>query len=487
MTSILPQLPTPPSRKKFPGLRLALVEAGSLTRLATPLVFASLASMGISITDVVMMGWLGPEHLAAGAVTSDAYSIVFYLAAGVLAAVAPLASQALGSGREAEAKEAVHQGLWAAAILAMPGAALVWNAPRLLSGLGVADEVVELAMPYARWMAVAFVAMTGVALMRQTLASFGRPRVFFAVTLLTLPINALGNWILMFGEGRFRGWGLAGAGASSAIASTFMLVALLSTLRWGRALRGHGLLRGSIAPRIPLLRELFTLGMPIGIASLGETGVFLFSTLLAGVLGTEALAAHAVSLRMAGLLYAVPLGLSQAATVRVALAAGAGRKDRVRRSSRTALGLVSGWGAAACLLLVLFREEVAALFLRGGDPAAATLGLAGTLLLVLAILHPVDDLATVAAGCLRGIKDTRVPMVLSLAGYWGVGFVLAVGLAFPGGRGALGLWLGLAAGSASVALALLLRYRRLERRSAATARIRVVERAAAQPERRAAA
>jgi MATE family multidrug resistance protein len=474
------------SSRRFPRLRLALTEARGLVGLATPLVLASLASMGISITDVLMMGWLGPEHLAAGAVTSDAYSIVFYLAAGVLAAVTPIASQALGAGRTADAREAVHQGLWAAALLALPGAALVWNAPRLLAGLGVAPAVVALAVPYARWMAVAFVAMLGVALMRQTLASLGRPRVFFAVTLVALPINALGNWLLMFGEGPLRGLGLAGAGASSALASTFMLLALLSTLRFARPLRAYRLLRGRIAPRPALLRELFTVGLPIGVASLGETGVFLFSTLLAGVLGTEALAAHAVGLRMAGVLYALPLGLAQAATVRVALAAGAGRSDRIARSSRTALALVLLSGAISFLLLVLFRHQVAGLFLRGGSAASSTLGLAALLLVVLAVLHPIDSLATVAAGCLRGLKDTRVPMVWSLAGYWGVGFVLAVGLAFPGGHGALGLWLGLGAGSTAVALALLRRYRSVERSLTPTAASRPIRRPAARPARRAA-
>jgi MATE family multidrug resistance protein len=443
--------------------------------------------MGISITDVVMMGWLGPEHLAAGAVTSDAYSIVFYLAAGVLAAVSPMAAQALGAGRQDDVRNAFHQGLWAVPILAVPGAALVWNAPRLLSALGVAGDVVALAVPYARWMAVAFVAMTGVALMRHGLAALGRPRVFFVVTLVTIPINAIGNWILMFGEGPLRGLGLAGAGASSAFASTFMLVALLATVRYSPALRHHGLLRGSIAPHGPTLRELFSIGIPIGIASLGETGVFLFSTLLAGVLGTEALAAHAVALRMAGLLYAMPLGLSQAATVRVGIAAGAGRNDRVRLSSRTALGLVLVWGVIAAGALVVFRHAVAGLFLRGGEISLATLQTAALLLVVQAVLHPLDNLATVAAGCLRGLKDTRVPMAWSLAGYWGLGFVSAVTLAFPAGLGVLGLWLGLTAGSAGVAIALLLRYRRVERGLPLSTRRAPRPLAAARPPRRVAA
>ncbi|HVS12819.1 MAG TPA: MATE family efflux transporter [Thermoanaerobaculia bacterium] len=458
----------------------ALREARALAALTAPLTMASLASMGISITDVVMMGWLGPAHLAAGAVTSDAYSIVFYLAAGVLAAVAPMVAHARGAGRTGEVGAIVHQGLWAAALLALPGAALVWSSPRLLAILGVADDVVVLAAPYARWMAVAFVAMTGVALMRQTLAAVGRPRVFFLVTLATLPLNALGNWALMFEHGRFAGLGLAGAGASSALASTFMLTTLLATARCGRGLRPLGLLRGRFAPDPTRLREMFAIGLPIGVASLGETGVFLFSTLLAGVLGTEALAAHAVALRCAGVLYALPLGLSQAATVRVGLGAGAGRPHRVLRTANAAFATMALCGAATLLAVALLRRPIAELFLGSSaavGEAAPVLTAATILLLVLAVQSPIDALATVSAGCLRGLKDTRVPMVLSLLGYWGLGFGPALLLAFVAGLGVLGLWLGLATGSIAVSAALLLRWRSAThglRGSSAAAVVRVV-------------
>jgi multidrug resistance protein, MATE family len=458
MPETLHAVPTRRPRSWYPRSP-ALREARALAALAAPLTLASLASMGISITDVVMMGWLGPAHLAAGAVTSDAYSIVFYLAAGVLAAVAPMVAHARGAGRTGEIPLIVHQGLWAAALLALPGAALVWSSPRLLATLGVADDVVALAAPYARWMAVAFVAMTGVALMRQTLAAVGRPRVFFLVTLATLPLNALGNWALMFEHGRFPGLGLAGAGASSALASTFMLTALLATARFGRGLRSYRLLRGGFAPDRARLREMFAIGLPVGVASLGETGVFLFSTLLAGVLGTEALAAHAVALRCAGVLYALPLGLSQAATVRVGLGAGAGRPHRVLRTARAAFATMTVCGLATLLAVALLRRPIAGLFLGSSPGEAPVLAMASILLLVLAVQSPIDSMATMAAGCLRGLKDTRVPMVLSLIGYWGLGFGPAVLLAFVAGLGALGLWLGLAAGSVSVAGALVLRWR----------------------------
>jgi MATE family multidrug resistance protein len=431
--------------------RWAAAEVRALFALATPLALAGLVSMGISITDVAMMGSLGAGALAAGAAASDLYSIFFYLGAGVLQAVSPLVARARGGGRPEEVRQIFGQGLWAAVAVAAPGCWLVWSSGTLLDAVGVAPEIAAGGHSYARMMALAFVPMTGVMLLRQTLAACGRPRAFLWAMVAALPVNALGNWILMHGRFGAPRLGLAGIGLSSALVATLLFAILAATVAFDPHLRRYRLLRDGVPlPRPSRLREIFRVGAPIGLGNLGEMGVFLFSTVLLGRLGVEVLAGHAVAMRTAGVLYALPMGLAQAATVRLALAAGAGDREGVARSARVALASASLVGVVFAGGLLLLRAPVAGALLSGGAGASS----AALFLLVLALMQPVEVVATTAAGALRGLCDTRVPMLVLLAGHWGVGFSTGIALAFWLGLGGLGTWIGLASGSSVVALVL---------------------------------
>jgi MATE family multidrug resistance protein len=438
----------------------ALGEAWAILALASPLALAGFVSMGISITDVVMMGWLGPTVLAAGAATSDLYSIFFYLGAGVLQAVAPLVAQARGARRPDEVSRVVRQGMWAALVVALPGAWAVWHAGSILAAIGVVPEIAAQGRPYARAMALTFVPMTGVMLFRQTLAACGRPRAFLGAMVAALPLNALGNWILMDGRFGMPRLGLAGIGLSSAAVATFLLLVLAFSLARDRELRAYRFFHGVPRPHGARLRELFRVGAPIGAGNLGEMGVFLFSTVIVGTLGVEVLAGHAVALRMSGVLYALPMALSQAATVRVALGVGAGDRAAVLRSARTAMALGVSVGMAFLVAVLWLRVPIAGAFLRDGG---APLEVAALLLAVVALMQPFEGAALTATGALRGLRDTRVPMLLLLGGHWGVGFATGLVLAFVLDLGGLGIWLGLAAGSTAVAVAMTVRLWRREK------------------------
>lgn len=432
-------------------------ETDALLRLAAPLILTALVNMGISLTDVLMMGWLGPTEMAAGAAVSDFYSVFFYLAAGVLAAVSPLVAQARGARTPREVRRATRQGFWAALLLSLPGALIVWHADRAMAWLGVAPQVVDTGAPYARMMALTLVPMLGVMVWRNFLAAHDRPRVIFLVTITALPLNALGNWLLMFGPGGLPALGLAGAGLSSALVATYMFAMLtLYVQRDRRLLRYHLFVRFHRADWARL-REIFRIGTPIGISHLGEMGVFLLATVITGILGAEALAAHTVTLRMAGLLYAVPLGLTQAATIRVGYAVGAGRPEAVGLTTRTVLILALAVGLLYLVLLGAARPYIPGLFLDAGATPASVLSTATLLLGLLALMMPVDGLGTVACGVLRGHKDTQVPMLISLAAFWGVGFTGGLWLAFPAGLGVYGIWLGLTAGTVVMAAGTLAR------------------------------
>ena len=444
------------SRLRTRGMR----ELAAQLRIAGPLVLASLVNMGMSITDVIMMGWIGPVALAAGAVASDFYSLVYYLCAGVIGAVSAVVSQARGSRQHRLIRRMVQQGFWIAWILALPGAITVWQAPKILALIGVEHAVISAAGGYAAMMAVTLVPMLGVAVWRQLLAAFADTRSIFRVTLVTLGLNAAGNYVFMFGKLGLPEMGLAGAGLSSALCAAFMFSALCFYVLRHPDYSRYRLLKGRLKPDWPRLRELFRVGFPIGISSLGEVGVYLLSTAVIGIFGTAALAAHAVALRMAGVLYAFPIGLSQAATVRVGLAAGAGDVGGRSQAMRTALGTAAAAGLLAFLLVVPAREFVATLFLKANAEASPVIAQAATLLFILGAMQIFEYVGTVANGALRGVKDTRVPMWISVSAYWGIAGAVGLGLGFGLGQQAFGIWIGLATGAIAFSVMLVGRLRR---------------------------
>ena len=435
-------------------------ELAAQLRIAGPLMLASLVNMGMAITDVVMMGWIGPVALAAGAVASDFYSIVFYLCAGVIGAVSAIVSHARGAGQHRLIRRTMQQAFWAIALLAVPGALVIWHSPKLLAVLGVQHEIVAGAAEYARMMALTLVPMLGVAVWRQLLAAFADTRSIFRITLITLGLNAAGNYVFMFGKLGFPALGLAGAGLSSALCAAFMFGALSLYALRNPQLSRYRLFRSTAGPDWMRLRELLRIGLPIGISSLGEVGVYLLSTAVIGIFGTEALAAHAVALRMAGVLYAFPIALSQAATVRVALAAGAGDVNARAQAARVALLSAITAGLLVILAVVPARETIAGLFVGGSSDAGHIVSYAARLLCILAAMQVFEYFGTVANGVLRGIKDTQVPMLISIVSFWGVATAIGLFAGFDLAQQAFGIWLGLGSGAVAFSALMLARLNR---------------------------
>ncbi len=449
---LAPRVRKPASDRILAGGRPTMAEAGKTLSIAWPLTMSSLVNMGISVTDVVRIAWLGSAALAASAVASDFYSIIVYIAGGTLAAITPMIAEARGARRPDDVRRATRQGLWVATAIALPGAVLIWNTDIVLSAIGVHAEIVETGLPYARMMALTFIPMAYMQVWRHFLAAHGRSRVMLPVMALALPTNALFNYLLMFGLWGFPEMGLAGAGLSS-LGVTVLIVAGLT----GYVLRDPELSRYRLFMRLwqpdwKRFRDIVRIGVPIGLTSLGETGVFLFTTVLMGVFGPEVVAAHAITLRMAGVLYAPAVGLSQAITVRVAY--GIGEGNRAGTSNAVWTGIMLSLAAAVGLFVLLMagRDWIPGLFI---DPASANaaeiVAMALAMLFCLALLQLSENTAVVATAILRGFKDTGRPMVLQLTGRWVIGFAGGVALAYTAGFGGLGLWIGLVIGSAATA------------------------------------
>jgi MATE family multidrug resistance protein len=296
--------------------------------------------------------------------------------------------------------------------------------------------------------------MLFVAVWRNLVGALGRPRIFLLAISAALPLNAAANLVLMFGWGAVPALGVTGAGIASALVAFALLIGFTAFTVLDPQLRRLRLFRAPWRVSIDDIREIFRLGLPIGVFTLGEVGLFLIATVVVSLFGAEALAAHAIALRMAGIVYAIPTGLSQAATVRVGTALGTGEPGRVNRAVRSTMtvGVISG--VVICAALAAGADLTPRLFVPDSGGVAGT---ASALLLLLGVLHLAQGFAGPATAILRAFKDTRIPTQLSLAGYWAVGMPVGALLGFGLDLGVFGIWCGLAVGVFASALLLNLR------------------------------
>jgi MATE family, multidrug efflux pump len=384
---------------------------------------------------------------------SDLYSIVYYFMAGILSASAALMAQALGARRGAEVRRVLRQGFFAAAILTIPAFFLVWNTSSLLRLFGVEETVIELGNGYRQMMALTIVPMMFVAVWRNAFAALGRPKIFLVATLLALPANGLANAVFMFGLGPLPAMGLTGAGLASAIVATGLAVGFAAFAVLNDEMRQLCLFHRRWRVDKRHLAEIFRVGIPIGFSSIGEVGVYLVSTVIISLFGAAALAAHAITLRMAGVVYALTLGLSQAATVRVGYAVGRGDSQGMAESGWTALVIGTALGLVIFAVLAGTSDKLPWLFLEDGKVGtAAVASTAAGLLFLLGALNLAIGPTSSATAILRGLRDTRVPMVLCLTAKWIIGMPVAHFAGFRLGWSADGVWAGLVVAEAATAI-----------------------------------
>jgi MATE family multidrug resistance protein len=428
------------------GPALWIREGRSLLRLAAPIMLIALVNMGMSVTDTAMVSALfGAGALAAVAVGSDLYSIVFYLGAGILAGLAPFYTAATVRSDPAERARLMRIGWVLVGLTATVIVPLVWSAPDWLAALGLEPGLLDEGRGYTRAMALTLVPMLGVMLYRTVLTAAEKPRVFLKVTVAMLPLNAIANYVLMTGAGPVPAFGPAGAGLSSLLVASASLAVLAVIAR-----RAAGTSRASAigtAVDWRAIAAVLRVGLPIGVATVAEVGVFLGATIYAATLGAADVAAHTLTLRTAGVAYAVPVALLQAAMVRMARADSLGDARTGRAVVASSLVLSLAFGAAIFLVLAGSAAPLADAFFDDSAAGVAAAGLAAGLLVLLGVMEFIVGPGSAAAGLLRGRKDTRAPMVYVLVGHWAVGAPLGLYLCEGHGLGVTGVWIGLAAGT----------------------------------------
>jgi len=437
-------------------------ELASLIRLAWPITLTQLGEIAIHTTDVMMIGRLGPNALAAGTLGAHYAMFLLLLGLGVAMAVQPLVAQARGARDIRGMRRYLRQGLWAGGAVALPIMLACAAGGPALQALGQVPSTAGLAAGYLQAVLWGVPGALGFMALRGFVAAHGKPGPALAVMLAGVAANAGLNYLLIFGAFGFPRLELIGAGLGSSVVNTLMFVALAVSIARHRRLGRYRVFARFWRPDWRRLRRVFAVGVPIGLTLICEVGVFAASTVMMGWLGPVALAAHGIAIQIASVTFMVPLGVGLAATVRVGLAHGAGDAAGVRRAGLAAYGVGLVVMAGATVALVAAPHAFIALFLDLDEPAsAAVVPIAVDLLMMAALFQLVDGAQVIGVNVLRGLSDTRIPLLYAVAGYWGIGLATAWVLGFPLGYGGVGIWSGLAAGLGAVALLLAWRFRRL--------------------------
>jgi MATE family, multidrug efflux pump len=467
MTSLekLEREATATSGAAAPSSHPLAVELTETLKLAAPMALTQLGHQAMMTTDLAFIGRLGSEAVAAAALGGTVYFVSFTFGMGVLSAVAPLAAQAFGARDPHLVRRALRTGLWAALLIALPVMAFPLRGERILLALGQAPVPAHLAQQYLFGLAWGMAPALCFLAIRGFMGALNRPQPVLWITLAAIPANALMVYLLMYGPFGLPRLELFGAGLATSLVNgaTFLASLWFATRR--RPFRKYRVLSHLWRIDWTLLRQLFAIGAPISFAFLMEYGLFAAAALLMGLIGTAALAAHQIALQVTATLFMVPFGIAMAATVRVGHAVGRNDAVAVKRSGLSAMLLGVVLVAILTLAVVFARFAIARFFLgEAAANAAATIDLAAQLLLVGATFFVLDGVQSIAVGSLRGMKDTRMPLLFAAISYWGIGFTSAYGLAFWTPLGAVGVWIGLSCGTTIYAILLVLRFRLLASR-----------------------
>ncbi len=425
-------------------------------RIGLPLAAAQLAQMAMGVTDAALLGALGPAALAAGGLGGSVGISIVVVLQGVLGGVSILVAQARGAGRDAAVPGLYWTGMLLPLLLMAPTIALfgltedllllAGEPPRLAHDVGLFTGALRWCIPGA---------LIGIGLLRAFLPAIDAGWIIFPVTLAATVVNGLLCFGLIHGRWGLPEMGVEGAAWATVVVNSLVALTLLLLTHTGRRWRPY--VRWA-RPSLPLLGTILRLGIPIGGTFAVETGLFLAIAILIGFLGAPSLAAQQVALTSISVAFMIPLGIAQAANVRVGTRVGAGDPGGARLAGLVAIALGAGFECAFAIVNVVAPDWVVGLYLDRAETEAFQTATA--LLGVAAVFQVADGVQCVAAGALRGLGDTTVPFALATLGYWGIGFPLAWALTLRVDWGAAGAWWGLAAGLGAVAVLLTRRFDR---------------------------
>ncbi len=441
-------------------------ETRALMALSVPLIIGNLGWSAIAATDLLLLGHLGPDAVAMGALGFNVYMALLIFGIGLTTAASPLIASERGRRLHSvrDVRRTVRQTMWAAALVCLPSWIVLWQTEAILIGIGQDPELAAGAAAMVRSLQWALLPYLAYMTLRNFVAALERPIWGVVVTLIAVPYNVLAGWVLIFGHFGFPAMGLQGAGLASMSTSIFMFLGMAVVISLDREFRRYHLFGRFWRADWQRFRTVWQVGLPIAITLALEVTVFNAAVFLMGLIGRSSLAAHAIAMQLAALVFMVPMGIGQAATVRVGYFHG--RRDSVAVGRAGWIALICGTGFALCsaTLLISVPRFLVSGFIDVDLPANAEVtALAISFLSVAALFQLGDCGQAVGAGMLRGLQDTRVPMLFAAVGYWVIGIGVGTLLAFPLGMKGLGIWLGLASGLVVVAILVVWRWARRDR------------------------
>lgn len=436
-----------------------------MAKLAGPIVLTQLGWVAMLTTDAAMIGRLGAVPLAGATLVLMVYFGLYVFAFGVVMATASLASQAYGARRPRLVRRVIRQGLWATILLVVPSIVLMAFTPEILTALRQPPEAVALAGEYIDTLKWSLAPGIAFVVLRNFVSALNRPAFAMWVMLAGVPANALFDYALIFGNFGLPRLELFGAGLTTTCVSAVLFAILLAVALFARPFRRYNILGRFWRPDWDAFRRIFVLGLPIATIMLLEAGFFICAVFLMGWISTATVAAHMIAIQIPHVTFMVPMGLSQAATVRVGHAVGRRDPEGAYRAGWTALVMSLAFMAVTSLVILAIPASLASVFLDESRPdSAAVLALATSFLLFAAIFQAADGVQAVAAGALRGLNDTTVPMALAALCYWAIGFTSAGALAFWGGLEGVGVWIGFVIALVASAIVMTWRFRTLAAR-----------------------
>jgi multidrug resistance protein, MATE family len=437
--------------------------------LAWPLILTNISQMLINMTDVLLLGRVGPDALGASAVGSGLVIAMMLFGIGLIMASSPMIASEIGRRFNSvrDVRRTVRQSMWAAVSITIPMWILLWFTGPLMKWAGQPDRLADDVGLFVRALQWEILPALLTVALRNFIAALERPIWTLVVGIAGVFVNALVNWALIFGHLGAPPLGLLGAGIGSSLTSLAIFGATVAVIIWHPQFRRYRLLGRFWRPDWQRLRAIWKLGFPISLQLGFEATVFAAAVFLMGYINTASVAAHAVAIQIASMTFMVPMGLAQAATVRVGTAYGRSDPVAIRRAGWAAYGLGVGFMAAMALIIWIMPRTLASLFVDPAMPGnGQVIDIAVGFLGVAAVFQIVDGAQVVGAGMLRGLHDTKMPMLFAAFGYWVIGIGIGTYLAFGAGWDGLGIWVGLAVGLAVVALLMLVRWRDLSRLAA---------------------
>jgi len=441
-------------------------ELAATLRLAGPLAAANLLQMLVYAIDVIFVARLGEQPLAASSLSIALFGLLMWCFSGLTGMVAALIAAELGRRRHAvrEVRRSARMALWLAVLCGLAGMAVCWFGREIMLLSGQDPRIAEMAGRFLRVILWAMIPMILANVLRSVVSALGRPLYATAITGLAIGVAALANYAFVFGNLGAPPLGLEGSALASVLTGVFALAAYVVAIETDRRLRRYRLFGNWWRSEWRRFGDLLRTGLPVAATILAEAGLFSGAAFLMGLISASQLAGHTIALQVAALAFQVPFGIGQAATIRVGYHYGARDLAAIGRAGWVAIMTGTGFMVLTASIMLFLPELVLGIYVDTGAAAnAAMMGFAVQFMVVAAAFQLFDGMQAVAAGALRGLQDTRVPMLFALFGYWLPGLGTAVLLGFFTPLEGLGVWIGLAVGLVVVALLMLQRWSRRAR------------------------